>query len=343
MQRVAVLGLMALAACSDALEQSTSAGQVVVSVNTVSGTLSLVSVDDRSVSSVSVPPPGSAPRSVAVQGDLLAAPGGDAAALAVFDFSNGAPPVVTTRSLPTNSGATGVALESDSIAWVANPNRNSVTRVNVQTGDTASSAVGVYPQAVAVTGGRVYAINSNLVSGTPAGPSWITVLPVRGGSPPAMDSIPLTGTNASYATLGPDGLLYVVDAGTPGKGDGKLSIVDPATAVEQVVLNGLGDSPGPALYHPSGRLLVASPVGILEVNVSTRTLLRGPANPVRVQGNAGVAALALDGAGRVYAFDRGNCTQPGVLHVLSQPPDYDDLQQVAVGVCPSAAATILVP
>ncbi len=119
MQRVAVLGLMALAACSDALEQSTSAGQVVVSVNTVSGTLSLVSVDDRSVSSVSVPPPGSAPRSVAVQGDLLAAPGGDAAALAVFDFSNGAPPVVTTRSLPTNSGATGVALESDSIAWVA--------------------------------------------------------------------------------------------------------------------------------------------------------------------------------------------------------------------------------
>src|SRR3989454_10264222 len=215
MQRVAVLGLIALTACSDALEQSTSAGQVVVSVNAVSGTLSLVSVDDHSVSSVSVPPTGSAPRSIAVRGDLLAAPGGDAAALAGFDFSNGAPPVVTTRNLPSNSGATGVALESDSIAWVANPNRNSVTRVNVQTGDTASSAVGVYPQAVAVTGGRVYAINSNLVSGTPAGPGWITVLPVRGGSPPAMDSIPPTGTKPSHAPLRPDRLAYRVDAGPP--------------------------------------------------------------------------------------------------------------------------------
>src|SRR5439155_20785416 len=122
--------------CSDALEQSTSAGQVVVSVNTVSGTLSLVSVDDRSVSSVSVPPPGSAPRSVAVQGDLLAAPGGDAAALAVFDFSNGAPPVVTTRNLPSNSWATGVALESDSVAWVANLYPNSVTLVNFSARDS---------------------------------------------------------------------------------------------------------------------------------------------------------------------------------------------------------------
>ena len=175
MQRVAVLGLMALTACSDALEQSTSAGQVVVSVNAVSGTLSLVSVDDRSVSSVSVPPTGSAPRSIAVRGDLLAAPGGDAAALAVFDFSNGAPPVVTTRNLPSNSGATGVALESDSIAWVANPNRNSVTRVNVQTGDTASSAVGVYPQAVAVTGGRVYA--NGVLWGTFGTPTTISGTP----------------------------------------------------------------------------------------------------------------------------------------------------------------------
>src|SRR5438132_2565601 len=209
MQRAAVLGLLALAACSDALDQSTSAGRVVVSVNTVSGTLSLVSVDDHSVSSVTVPPPGSAPRSVAVLGEVLAAPGGDSAALAVFDFTNGAPPDVTTRHLPVNSGATGVALESDSVAWVANPNRNTVTRVNVRTGDTASFVTGVYPQAVAVTHGLVYAINGNLMGGTPGGPSWITVLPVLGGSPPAVDSIPLTGSDAKYATLGPDGLLYV--------------------------------------------------------------------------------------------------------------------------------------
>lgn len=342
MQRVAMLSLMALAACSDALEQTTSAGQVVVAVNSVSGTLSLVSVDTRSVSSVTFPPAGSTPSSVAALGSLVAAPGGNAAMLAVFDFSNGSPPAVTTGRLPANSGATGVAIQSDSIVWVANPNRNSVTRVNVRTGDTASTAVGVFPQAAVVVGGLLYVVNANVVGGTPAGPSSITVL--RTAAPaPAFGTISLTGTNARYATLGADGMLYVVDGGTPGRGDGKLSIVDTSSRVEAAVLNGLGESPGPAIYHPSGRLLIASPTeGILEVSTSARTLTRGMSQGVKPGGH-GVAALALDQAGRVYAFDRGDCMQSGVLHILAAPPAYDDLKQLLVGVCPSAAATILVP
>ena len=339
---VAMLGLLAVGACSDALEQTTSAGQVVVAVNTVNGTLSLVSVDNRSVSSVNVPPAGATPTSVATRGSLVVAPGGNAATLAVFDFSNGSPPAITTATLPANSGATGVAIQSDSIVWVANPNRNSVTRVNVRTGDTASAAVGVFPQAVVVVGGLLYVVNANVVGGTPAGPSWITVL--RTATPsPAFDSIPLTGKNARSATLGADGRVYVVNAGTLGGGDGTLSIVDTSSRIEAAVLNGLGESPGPAVYHPSGRLLVASPTeGILEVSAATRTLTRGTGQGVK-PGGRGVAALALDQTGRIYAFDRGNCTQPGVLHILTAPPSYDAANPIAVGVCPSAAATILVP
>jgi hypothetical protein len=344
MQRATVLGLLALAACSDALEQATSAGQVVVSVNTVSGTLSLVSVDDRTVSSLAVPPDGSAPRSLAVLGSRLVAPAGDSATLAVFDFSNGTPPGVVTRPLPGTSGTGGVAFQNDSVAWVANPARNTVTRVNLQTGDTMSTTVGVYPRAVVVTGGFVYVVNANVVSGTPAGPSWITVLAANAGAPPAVDSIPLTGTNAGDATLGADSLLYVVDAGTPGKADGRLSIVDPVRGVELVVVNGLGESPGAAVYHPSGRLLIASlTAGVLEVNTATRTLSRGPSNSIVPKGASGVAALTLDQAGRVYAFDPGDCSAPGALHILSPPPDYDDVRQIPVGICPQAAATILVP
>ena len=116
-----------LAACSDALEQATSAGQVVVSVNSKSSTLSLVTVDEHSVSSEYVPPVGSAPLSVAVRGSLLAAPAGDSAALAIFDFSNGAPPAVTIRRFPGGSGASGVAFENDSIASRCRPSASMIT------------------------------------------------------------------------------------------------------------------------------------------------------------------------------------------------------------------------
>jgi len=337
-----MLGLLVLAACSDALEQTTSAGQVVVAVNTVSDTLSLVDVGDYTVTTLAVPPNRAVPRSVAVSGSLLAVPGGDSASLAVFDFSSGGSPVISRYSLPTGSGATGAAFDGDSVVWVANPDRNSVTRVRLQTGDTATFTVGMYPQAVAFANDFVFVVNGNLVGGSPAGPSWISVR-LRSGARPPVDSIPLTGLNARFVTTGADGLLYVVDAGRVGKADGRLSIVDPTTLVEQAVLNGLGESPGPAIYHPSGRLLIASRSnGILEVNTSTRMLTRGPGGGIQITGTV-LAALTLDQSGRVYAFDQKDCAQPGAVHVLSAPPEYEDLTQVSVGVCPSAAATMLVP
>ena len=335
----AACGLAALAACSDALEQTTSAGQVVVDVSAVSATLTLVRVDNHTVTTLPVPPAGSTPASAAARGGLLVVPGGDSATLAVFDFSTGGSPAVMQWRLPAGS-AGGVALESDSIAWVTNPGRNRVTRINVRRGDTVSTAVGVSPVAVAVAGSHVYVVDANLLNGAPAGPSWITVLDVAPLPPHVTDSIALSGTNARSITVGADGSLYVVDAGTQGRGDGKLSIVDTLHLVEEVVMNGLGESPGPAVYHPSGRLLIASPSGVLDVNTSTRMLTHGA---VVDPGGTGVAVLALDQAGRLYAYDRRACTEPSQLHVLSAPPDYDQLYVTPAGVCPLAATTIVVP
>jgi hypothetical protein len=137
--------------------------------------------------------------------------------------------------------------------------------------------------------------------------------------------------------------LYVVCAGTSGAGDGKLSIVDPVARREVAVLNGLGESPGPAVYHPSGRLLIASRTeGILEVSTLTRTVTRGPGGGLKPSGD-GIAALAVDPRGRVYALAPGACASPGVVHVLSAPPDYRSLRTVTVGVCPAAAALAAVP
>src|SRR3989454_9576272 len=158
--------------------------------------------------------------------------------------------------------------------------------------------------------------------------------------PNVLPTISLTGTNAQFAVVGEDSLLYVVDRGSPGARDGKLSIVDPVTNNEVVVINALGELPGPAVFHPSGRLLVASEQeGILEINTLTRTVVRG-VGAGRKPGGRGIAALALDQRGRIYALDRGDCTAPGVVHVLSAPPDYADLETVSVGACPSAAAAV---
>ena len=245
--------------------------------------------------------------------------------------------------LAPGSGASGVTIQDDSIAWIANPNLNAVTRINYRRiGDTVSIAVGVHPQAVAIVGTRVFVVNSNVVGSSPAGPSWLTSFDCCSVRTP--DSIPLTGTNARFAVVGDDSLVYVVASGHTGAADGKLSIVDPQARVEIAVLNGLGESPGAAAFHPAGgRLLVASATeGILEVNTSIRAITRGPGNGVKPAGH-GVSGLALDLRGRVYAVDPGACTSAGTVHVLKPPPDYGEIAAVLVGVCPTTAAVAATP
>ncbi len=339
-----LLLVAALTGCSDALEQSTAAGQVVVAVNSTSRTLSLVSVDDHSVVTNAIAPPGATARTAAVQGSsLLAIPAIDSGAIAVYDFTNGRVPELAFRPLPAGSGAGGIAITRDSVAWVANTALNSVSRVDFRTSAITTFAGEAYPQAVVVAQGFVFVTNTNLSGGVPTGSAWIRVRSEETGALASPDSIPLTGTDARYAIVGEDGLIYVVEAGTPGKADGKVSIVDPVSHAELVVVNGLGEFPGPAVYHPAGRLLVASQTeGILEIDTSTRRLLRGAGQGLK-PGGAGIAVLTLDETGRVYAFDQGDCTAPGTLHVLSPPPEYHDDQQIPVGVCPVAAATTLVP
>jgi DNA-binding beta-propeller fold protein YncE len=253
---------------------------------------------------------------------------------------------VTVIPLAPGSGATGVEIFDDSIAWVANPTLNTVTRVNYLLGDTVSFPVGPSPRAVVIADSSLFVVNANMAGSQPAGPSSITFRPAQVGMFPSSAfgtiALSLSCLSARSATLGDDGLIYVTCGGHPGAGDGRLSIVDPVARTELAVINGLGESPGSAAFHPSGRLLIASDTsGILEVNTLTRSITRGPGQGVKLDG-AGVAALAVDERGRVYALVPGNCMAPGVLYVLAAPPSYNELRQVPVGVCPSAAATVRV-
>ncbi len=336
MKRLLVWGLVLATGCSDALEQDTTAGQVVAVVNTDPATLSLLSASTFSATAVDLLNAAGRPATVAGRVSVLAVPLPAVDSIVFLDFgSSGAGRRVP---LAVGAGAAGVAIADESTAWVANPNNDRATWVNYVTGDTASIAVGPTPQAVVVTRGTLYVVNANL-AGAPAGPgsiSWRTL----GGKVYAFGTIMLTGADPEFATVGGDSLIYVVSRGTAGAADGRLSIVDPALKQEVVVINGLGELPGPPVFHPSGRLLIASErEGILEVNTLTRTLVHGVGAGNKPDGH-GVAALALDQRGRIYALDRGDCTAPGVVHVLSAPPDYADLETVPVGVCPSAGAAV---
>src|SRR2546426_267702 len=137
MRRLAFLALTLATGCSDALEKTSSAGQVIGVINAFD--LSLFSATDFTVSTR--PRPGTTAGPTATSG--------------------GSPAFV-------------VALQDDSIAWIANRALNSVTRLNYFAGETTSVAAGVFPQGVVLVGSRVFVVNSNLVGGIPAGPSWLT-------------------------------------------------------------------------------------------------------------------------------------------------------------------------
>src|SRR5437764_447914 len=343
MRRLVFLALTLATGCSDALEQKSSTGQVIGVVNGGDRTLSLISATDFTVSRRDWQRPSATPSTIDGRGNVFLVPLGQADAVALDRLLGPCGPGALCAQpdyvlpLAAGSGATGVSIQDDSIAWIANPHLNTVTRLNYVSGDTASVAAGVYPQAVAVVGTRVFVVNSNLVGSTPAGPSWLTSFECCSVRTP--DSIPLTGTNARFAGVGDDSILYVIASGHAGAADGKLSVVDPETRSESAVLNGMGESPGAAAFHPAGsRLLVASATeGILEVNASIRVITRGPGNGVKPGGN-GVSGLAIDLRGRVYAVDPGACATNATVHVLTAPPDYHEIAAVSVGRCPTTAA-----
>lgn len=343
-QAVAVAVVVALASsCSDALETDTTVGQVIAVANTGSNAMTLVSATRFTGTNLPIGRPFATPASIAARDSFLLTPlgGGDSVAVThLFAVGGG---VMQFVSLKPGALASAVAVQDDSLAWVAEPGLDRVQQINYLTFDTtARSAAGDGASGAVVADGRVWVINANAVGNVPAGPSSITVR-LTGGASNAIDTIPLTGTNAQFAVLGADGLLYVVDRGAPGQADGRLSIVDTATRSEVAVINGLGELPGPAVYHPSGRLLIAGGAnGIMEVNTLTRTLTQGPEAGLTPDGDS-VVALAVDQRGRVYAVAPRGCGGPGVVHVLSAPPAYKELKTVTVGTCPRAAAVAFSP
>lgn len=314
--------------------------EVVIVLNTAAATLSLVPV--TAPTQVSTIPLGASdvlPVSVATRGPtaVIALRGRDA--LAVVDLRQGT--LVNTIALAPGSGVAGAALIGDSIAYVSNSNLNTVTRINLATGDTASTPVGPSPQHVTFTRGRVLVINSNIDSlGKPAGESSISVIdPSREPATGRVDHIALVGPgNARFSTIAGDGMVYVIQEGDAAVDEGRLSIVDPVDRRELASFGGLGFGPGDLTADNGERLLISSrSEGIMEFDTADRAVIRGEGNGVVIPANTGVA---VDSQGRIYALEAG-CSGIGVVHILR--PDFTEIRSVPVGRCASQALLARVP
>ena len=318
--------MVAAVACSDALEQATPVGQEIVILDGQASSLTLVNAGDFSATSLALAFPVTGTPQIAGRGSTVLIPGVAHDSLQILSLG-GSPKVV-----PVGSPA-GAAFQDDTLVWVADSAFDVLVQINVRTAQKiVSPAVPAGPVAVAVLDSQVFSLHA----------SWLTAIKLSGT--PTPDSIPLSGSDARYPVIGDDSLLYVIARGDSGKANGRLSIVDPIGHVETVVINGLGERPGPGVFHPTGRLLIASPTnGILEVNALTRAITRGPSDAIK-PGGKGVLALSLDARGRVYAVSNTACGGgPGTLYVLSPPPEYNVITTIPLGTCPVASAVAEMP
>ena len=342
MTRPALLALATglLFGCADTNAPPPEPLELLLVVNRQANSLTIVSVDEPdSPTSVVLGGTGSTPTSVAAREGIAVVPLGGADALAVVDLIGRR--LIHVIPLAEGSGATGAVMVTDSIAYVASPRLNTITQVNVFTRETAQLPVGVFPQGFAVARGRLFVLNGNLdETGEPAGPSWLTVINPGTNTPAAgIDSIPLTGPgNAAFATVGGDGLIYVISRGRTMPAEGRLSVVDPLERTEVASFAGLGLQPGDLATDGESRVFVSSfTEGLLEFNTDSNAVVRGEGAGVAIPSNSGVA---VDSEGRVYAIEAGECLagRPGVAHVLDE--ELEEVGRITLGRC-SAGATVV--
>jgi len=328
---VVVVALLA-AGCSDALEQQTTAGQVLAVSDSGARTITVVSASGFRSRTVPLDTLAGRPMGIGVQGNVLVVAMSTGGTVAVVHLSASADSVVKVIPLGGAPLPWAVTVQNDSVAWVTYVDNPIVTRLNYRTGDAVDLTLGATARSTIVTAGWVFVA---------AGANQLAVLdPV---TVTLVDSISLSGANPSFVTLGADSLIYVVNVGNPVLlKTGSVSVVDPMGRRELVLINGLGSGPGPAVYHPSGRLLVAAhDSGLVEVNTLDRSVTRAPGAGPLV--GAFITGVAVDNEGRVYATGGGDCTAPGAVYVLSPPPDYNEIQTVTAGACPFAPAMATQP
>src|SRR5690349_22104011 len=219
MKRIALVALVLTGACSDALEQHTTAGQYVGLV-TADNYLMLVSATDLTQRLVQLESGTGSGQRLTARGSVFLASIGGSARVDVVDLAGN----------PDSVGRIGLgffepidaAMADDSTAWVATTG-GYVAHVNYRThalGNMVFIGGSGTPTAVAVTARRVFVIEDAGLSS----PGFIAVVdPVAKA---VVDTVLLTPPRPRLAVVGDDSLLYVV-SDRAGSDSGRVSVVDP--------------------------------------------------------------------------------------------------------------------
>ncbi len=334
--RTVWLSTLLLAACfgdgTEALPPETADVGVVLSSMDLS--LTIFEVDNPTQTRLVGLAPTGSPVTLAVRGELAAVPLGFVPAVAVVDLREGV--VLRTVALPPGSGATGAAFLNDSIVLAANPSLNSVTLVNVLAGTSGEDiAVGRFPQAVVVEGGRAYVLNAELDEFySPDGAATVSVIDIE--SLTVTSTIELSGENAAAAAVGSDGLLYIVNSGSRGGANGSLSVVSLTSLSEAGHHAGFGEFPGSLALGPTSRAFVGSfSYGVAVWDTSLDAFTRGPAEALAPGGVASTSGLGFDGEGSLYTLTP-DCQNPSTANRHDAAYEVD--VTIPVGICPFAIA-----
>ena len=302
--------------------------ETVVVVNSIDLSVTVVSVDSLDAKRTIGLAQAGSPVSLATRGSFALVPLGFLSSATVVNLASGD---VTSVALPNNSGATGVAFLNDSIAYIANPNLNTVSPVNVfAVTASAEIEVGGFPQGVIASTDRVFVLNAELDDTyRPAKAGGVSVIDPSANT--VISTIILRGFNPSAAAFGPDGLLYVVNSGTFGQGDGSLSVIDPTTLDEVEHHPGFGEFPGDIAFGPDGNAYVSSfGYGIAVWDAAADTFINPPSDPLVVEGQSISSGLGFDSDGRLYTLIPGDCIAPSVAYRVTG----GNADELGVGVCP---------
>ena len=333
---VALVACTAVSACEDDPMRPTGGQprEYAVLLNSVSNSLTVFPVAaPDSTRTIALGPTGT-PTTLDVRGSIALVPLGLFPAVAVVDLAEGV--VTRTIPLPDNGGATGVAIANDSIAFVGNPELNTVSPVRYRAGTAAAAiAVGGYPTALAAVNDRVVVLEANLVDFVPSGPSTVSVIDAEEWVVDA--EFPLAGRNAGDALVLGDSVVLVLHRGDFGAANGSVSVIRLPLAAEAEHHPGFGEGTGTLARLGDGQIAVSSwAYGIALFDRLAGAFTIAPSNGVVPEGAVNVLAVATDGEGRLYVVSAGDCSAPGSLLRLDDALEVE--AAATVGSCPIDAA-----
>lgn len=279
------------------------------------------------------------PTGFSLGGRRAAVPLGNAASVAVIDL--------VTDDISyyqfASGNATGSAFVDDTTIVVANTATNVVGRIRIGQAGAITTTVPVCdsPTAVRVGGGKIYVICGNLQGAfPPVNDGMVTVIDARTFA--VVDSIPMGGTNSSDAAIGPDGLLYVINAADYAA-QGSLTIVNPANAHAPTTIGDIGVGPGAISVDDNGLAYISSFASATTVwNTKTHAFVRDATNPVCAKVAAtGKCRSAFSSAtsadGSLYQVFLGSPSQGLAPYVFVYAPNTFSLRDsIAVGAGPAA-------